>query len=455
MACTTYQPVPLEPPGQLALADPSTAQLRVAAASLDPPYLEPLDLDLDDGLTPDEAAVLAVLANPDLEAVRAQRGLARAQLLAAGVLPNPQLTVGAFLPRNDASAVTGSGIGLGWDLSSLVARGAERESARLAVEQVDLDVAWQEWQIAQAARLQTYRTYFLDAQVRLAGQREETLGASYRLTEDAAQRRLVTELERAAAEASLDEARALRLEAETEAGRARLELLRLLGLPPGASLVVQVPDADLAVEPEEPPPAPAADPESWPGERAGAGLETRRLDLAALRLGYASQEQRVRSAVLRQFPPINVSLTRSRDTDGRVTLDPAVSIDFPLFDRNQGEIAAERATREMLRREYAARLFQARADVADLSLAVGQTRKQLAQADAIVQARQRLLEVYGQALRFQDADVLTFHNAEIDLLTSELDRLVLRQSLAELQVGLATVLGRGAPEPMAAKDPLR
>ncbi|MFI4982566.1 MAG: TolC family protein, partial [Nevskiales bacterium] len=37
----------------------------------------------------DDIALLALLNNPDLLAARARRGVARAQLLAAGILPNP------------------------------------------------------------------------------------------------------------------------------------------------------------------------------------------------------------------------------------------------------------------------------------------------------------------------------------------------------------------------------
>lgn len=438
--CTHYRPSPLGESLHEALVPPSPEELQVAAAALDHPYLAPLTLDLDDGLTPDEAAVLAVLAQPDLAAMRAQRGLARAQLLAAGILPNPQLSLGASIARNDTTAVTGSSLGLGFDLAALVTRGARRESARLTAEQVDLEIAWREWQVAQAARLQTYRTFYLQEQLRLARRREETLRASYRVSEEAAARRLVTEVERAAAESSFNRARGLRMEAETQAERARLELLRIMGFPPDADFDVQV-----VAEPDQPAvPALEVAPEAWPGERLVADLERRRLDLAALRLGYESQEERVRAAVLSQFPAINVDLTRTEDTAGLVTLDPSVSIDFPIFDRNQGEIAVERAERESLGREYAARLFTARADVADLTAASRRVGAQLEQADAIVGAQERLVEVYARALRFGNADVLTFHEAELDLLASELERLALRQSLAELRVGLMTVLG-GAP----------
>src|SRR5215469_12849814 len=47
---------------------------------------------IDKPLTVYEVAVLAVENNPDLIATRTQRGVARAQVLEAGLLPNPSIT---------------------------------------------------------------------------------------------------------------------------------------------------------------------------------------------------------------------------------------------------------------------------------------------------------------------------------------------------------------------------
>ena len=59
----------------------------------------------DDGLDMTEVAILAVINNPDLKVARDERGLARAQLMAAGILPNPQLTAGLDSPLNGGSAL--------------------------------------------------------------------------------------------------------------------------------------------------------------------------------------------------------------------------------------------------------------------------------------------------------------------------------------------------------------
>src|SRR5580693_5033831 len=118
--CSQYKAMPLSPSSvQRGLAAPKADQLRVAAQSLKHPLLKPIVFDDHDGLTPDQAAIMAVLVNPSLRAARDQRGLAAAQLLQAGILPNPQVNFGEDYPYGGAinGAVTASAIGVSWDVT--------------------------------------------------------------------------------------------------------------------------------------------------------------------------------------------------------------------------------------------------------------------------------------------------------------------------------------------------
>ena len=56
----------------------------------------------------------------------------------------------------------------------------------------------------------------------------------------------------------------------------------------------------------------------------------------------------MRAAVLAQFPRVNIGFSQLRDTTNVVTSGFGVTIDLPVFDRNQGHIAIERATRKQL-----------------------------------------------------------------------------------------------------------
>jgi len=57
--------------------DPGSNHLRVAASELKHPYIRPVDLDLNRGVSPEEAGVLAVLINPEFAGRRDQRALRR------------------------------------------------------------------------------------------------------------------------------------------------------------------------------------------------------------------------------------------------------------------------------------------------------------------------------------------------------------------------------------------
>src|SRR4030081_1940054 len=98
-ACAGYQAEPTAAAGmQQRLSAPDYAALRIEAGKLHHPLLPAITLDPSDGVSPDEAAVLAVLLNPSLRAARHRRSIAEAQLVAAGILPNPELTGAVDVP---------------------------------------------------------------------------------------------------------------------------------------------------------------------------------------------------------------------------------------------------------------------------------------------------------------------------------------------------------------------
>ena len=91
--CATYHALPLTSAEvERKLRPLGDDALAIAARKIKHPLLHSLRLDASDGLSPDEAELLAVLLNPALRALRDQAGEARAQLLKAGILPNPQWT---------------------------------------------------------------------------------------------------------------------------------------------------------------------------------------------------------------------------------------------------------------------------------------------------------------------------------------------------------------------------
>ena len=149
--CAHYQAEPLNSKTTLLNQVP---HLVIQPQEMPLPELAAHPFNPDDGLDMTEVAILAVLNNPDLKVVRDERGITSAQLMAAGILPNPQLTAGLDSPLNGGSATMNAfNIGLNYDLNALITRQAAIDAARADSRKVDLTVLWQEWQVVQQARL--------------------------------------------------------------------------------------------------------------------------------------------------------------------------------------------------------------------------------------------------------------------------------------------------------------
>ena len=428
-ACTGYHALPLSP--EAAGETPNMTRIRIAAQEISHPILKPLDFDDRNGLSPDEAAVLAVLANPGLRAVRDQRAIAAGQVLQAGILPNPRLTYFVSIPTGvfPVETVTEFGGTVMWDLQTLINRGARVEAAETRAQAVDLDVAWQEWQVAQAAKLAAYRLLTLRYQVQLATELSDFLTDNVTQMRQALQRGILTGLELSAAETAHINARTNRLELEKQVRQQQLAFNRLVGLPPDSAIPLE---RSIALPARLVPPT---------LEWFLKGLEDRRLDLVALRQGYASQEATVRAAILSQFSNIAIGFYDVRDLGNFYRPGPQISADLPIFNRNQGNIAIERATRQKLLDEYTNRVFQTRNDIARLLVTISWLNDQVATAQAGKPILQKLVVTLREALRQGQATVVLYYNALISLTAQQIQILTYQQQLIDTLITLELETG--------------
>jgi outer membrane protein, heavy metal efflux system len=432
-SCAIYHRAPLASRDvENVLASPDRAVLERQASQLSHPYIAPVTLDFSRPLTADEIAVIAVIANPDLRALRARQGVADAQVFAAGLLPDPQISFGVdkvLAPADPALSTAFTGT-LSLDLlGPLATRRTERETAQAAARKVRLDIAWQEWLTAGQARLLAMRTNYQGESAHLAREASD-------VSEHSLQRALAAlaggdlkqdEIEARRIAAAENFARALAAERDYESNR--LDLNRLLGLKPLEAL-------DLAA---------ATPADAWQApdpEQLFAESRTHRLDLQALAAGYDSQESAVHRAVLGQYPRLAITLNRARDTTHVDTIGPAVSLDLPLWNRNRGTIAVATADRAQLRAEYAARLHQTRADIAALVAAL--TRDE--QARNALQAQVPKIEQVARALESAaqrgDVTLPVAEAARAAATDKHLALIALEQTCAEQRLALTLAVGR-------------
>ena len=423
--CAHYERSPLRPPSAV-LAEPNTELILADAQKIDRPYLAPEPINLSAPLTPNALAILAVLLNPDLKALRAKTGVTDAQAFAAGLLPDPSFQASFDKLLSGPDIYNGLGAQIGFDLNQLRTRAATRASSQASKRQVRLDLAWAEWQTAGQARLLGVRVLTLTDQLAIALASAETAQRLFEASSRAAGRGDIagSDLD-TRRQALLDASNKARV-AEHDLVAARSDLNKQLGLPPNVHLRLAP-----APEPASPPPS----------DQIVRKALVDRLDLQALRAGYDAAEAGLHIAVLEQFPNLSLTLAAARDTANNVTLGPQVGFTLPLWNRNRGNIAIASATRGQLKAEYEARLFQTRAEIDAAVSALAAARRQRADLRAQLPALERYAEATSRAANRGDLSVATANTALQAVRDRQLTLVQLDQQIGEQSIALELLAG--------------
>lgn len=423
-ACATYSPLPLPLPQTILERGIPEVSTDTALPELD--TTPALHVDTEHTLTDMGAGTMALATSPDLVAARTKVGIADAQLLTAGLIADPQLSLNLDRPVDPALVDALAG-GVSFDVMSLFNRGARVRQARRQHEQTRLEVGWTEWLALNHVRVLVRRILALEKQVDVATQASAAARSLYALTKSNMQ----------AGDARLDDAsvyqvglidaqdRALGLQRQVVA--ARQELNAALGLPPDTALKLAAP----ALQPLD----------ALDAHELALRAAERRLDILALRSGYAAQEAGVHLAVRESLPLPQLSFNRARDTGAVWTSGIGIALPLPLWNRNRGAISIATSTRAQLSAEYVARLLQTRGDiaaeVADLRHIDAQ-RRALAEQLPTLQASE---DIVAKAAREGNVALTTYNTLRASLLDKRLTLLALEQAQGEGEVALETAVG--------------
>jgi outer membrane protein TolC len=420
-ACASYQSLPLETHVHL---KHKLSELAHSGVRIDQP------------LSVYDVAVLAVENNPDLMAARAQRGVARAQVLEAGLLPNPSVSASYLFLLNPSAAggvifdaVTAS---VTQDIQKTITMKGRLRSAQSAALQVDASVLWEEWQLIGKARLAVFDIIQGEKLRRVLVQYRDTLQDRFERSRKALADGNVTLATVAPDLAAISDARKTLFDLERTLDTNRHDLNAMLGLAPEVVVPLKSQLQVLQVDPKA-------------VMRALEDLADRRPDLIALRLGYQSQDDKFRTAIVGQFPALTFGPSYSRDTSDVRSLGPQLTMDLPIFDRNQGNVAIEKATRQQLRAEFRARLSAAHSEV-QASLATQRLlARQLDEERAELPVLRGFADQAESAMKAGNID----ERAYVDLVTANYTKqqavLTLEQQLLEQEVAIATLIGAGMP----------
>jgi outer membrane protein TolC len=332
-------------------------------------------------LTAEGVVRVALLNNRALRAALRDVGVARGELIQAGLLPNPEVEFdvrGTTHPEDPLQ----QDYFVGFDLTHAVLAPLRAHVASANVEAARYRAAQAAVQLAFDARAAFYALQAAEARLATSTRALDAFAAGREAAQALFEAGNTPEVALAAQEAAYEGARAATAEQELAVLEARERLNRLMGLHGGQT----------EWKAEGRLPAPPADAPAVP-----ADLETRALQ-ASLELGEmrARLEGLGRRTSLERtqgwLPDVTVDAHAEQDED-HWEVGGGASLTVPLFDRRQGATAAAEAQFDALAERYEAAAVEVRSAAREV-----RNRLRLAEARArqyekvIVPARQRVLQ---------------------------------------------------------------
>jgi cobalt-zinc-cadmium efflux system outer membrane protein len=313
-----------------------------------------IDRLLAEDLTRDAAVQIALLNNPGLQAIYEELGVTQADVVEAGLLENPTLFGQARFPDGgDGSA--NLEFEIAQNFLSLLMLPARKKLAAIEFERKKLQVA--DAVILMAANVS--KAYYTalgaitarDLQKKKAIAAENAFGLAMRMKAAGN----ISDLELAKHQARYEQTR-IELAANQEAVlQSREHLNRLMGLWGDRTdwkISAGLPDI--------------------PAREAGLeNLETKaienRLDLAAARKGAEAMAQALEITVdWRWVGRVEVGISTERETDRTWLTGPNLSIELPIFNQQQADIARMEARLRQSYRRLSAQAVQIRSEVRTL-----------------------------------------------------------------------------------------
>ena len=366
-----------------------TAEFRQAAgqmktaSGLETPWgdgAEPQDLTLDDGgvLPLDRAVALALRNNRSLRADMETIASAKADLVQAGLLSNPMLTVMARFPEGGGRASLD--FGLSKDIADLWLIPSRKRAAQRMLQRTILSFTDSAVALINEVKTTYYTVGYQTTAIELQNRNIRVLRETVELAQARFRAGDTSQLDVNLTRSRLIEAQLELLALQTEYGTSQRTLLRMMGVAafPG----------EWRFQPIELPRLTAAEDESvventalerrldvqaawWEVEAAAAEVEQQRLRLfPSLGLGLSATRVERRATPGRKLladtarasaangaltaPDIQSRAERRRERSQEIdaVLGPSIEVPLPIFDQNQAQVAKAQARARELKQRY-------------------------------------------------------------------------------------------------------
>ena len=407
-----------------AIRDRTGAALRPDNGAALPP-----GVNLDDGIAQQEAVAIALWNSPSFQVTLADLGLARADLVEAGMLRNPVLSL--LFPWGPKQ--------FEWTLQfpfdAIWQRPRRVAAARLNLDAVAQRLIWDAMTLVAEARGAHADAVIAERRVALATENADVASRIAGIAEARLKAGDISDLEARGARTDAASVNVTRQTVEYDRDLARLTLAGLLGL--------DLPAAQLQ------PTALAA------SVLAACSVEdallkdalATRPDVRAAEIGVEAAGARAKWEHSRVLTLIGILDGNGRGTEG-AEVGPGVSGEVPIFARNQGGVSRAEAELERASRRYAAVRAQVGIDVRSAAV-------RLRQAQAAVDAWQRdivpSLEIEQRqaesAYRGGEVPLISLLDVSRRLVDSRMRQLDAESALLKALIALERSIGRSCAVP--------
>lgn len=430
--------------GGCASLDPKPDINRAAStvaerSGVTPTWTEPWEASLTswDGRSPlkvEQALVMALRNNREIRAEVEQIAASRADLVQAGLLPNPVLGLTLRFPFDPVSGGTFIGAQVVQSFTALWLRDGKIRAADARLNQTVLDISDKALRLVAEVKVTHARIVFGQRKIALTDENIATIQKSIDSLESRIRGGEGTPLDVNRARQQLAKAQAERALVVRDLSRERRRMLELIGFAAeGADWTVEASVDDSGVTSIDEPAAIAL-----------AGSQ--RLDVAAARSIVEAQRADLSVEEKSRLKDFGLGADFERDVDGKKSIGPVIEVGIPIFDTNAARIAKAGSLARVALATYEAvsqrAVREARIAWIDLDSAARLAEQYRSTVLAISERNLTLAEA---ALKSGQADVTVLLDAQRELVDARRTLNDLERDAALARIALEQAVGGKLP----------
>jgi outer membrane protein TolC len=377
----------------------------------------------------------ALYYHPEVDISRNRLALAQAGVVTARQVPNPSLSIapGNGILASEAPSPLTIGFLINFIVETFGKREIRTDQAKNLVEAARQDLATSAWQIRSGVRTALLDLWASEGRLRLARKRLTLQEQIVALLERRFTAGDASALDVARERINLSQITLAARDAERQAGEARARLGAAIGVPARAIERVTVSLTTF----DQPPTVPDVRDITEGGLRRHALLE--RSDVLGLLAEYDAAQMALRLEIAKQYPNLSVGPGYAYD-QGDNLYNFELTLELPIFNRNQGPISEAEARR----REAASRFVALQAKViGEIDKAVASYRgasRTVTTADALLQSQVSRRRQLDRAFQMGEVDRLAPLTADLEQEVVQLARyealIQQREAMAQLEDAL-------------------